>query len=174
MLFRPLAPRHSVHPIPPRWRDRNLWACRASDRSRLVEEEVVDAKSENGLAVVMGVRVSAREVAVNRGLARSTVGEYWGSAKEASLSWPLVVVDDARLENLLFPRLPRVPATERPLSEWNLVDKVLRGKDFNGGCCCARRTALHIQTESGTARSTPACQRGAVCRGVDAAEAAGW
>ena len=72
---------------------------------------------------------SAREVARSCSLARSTVREYERRAAEAGLRWPLPSVDDAVLEGLLFPPPPaEVASVERPLPDWDQVDKELRRK----------------------------------------------
>ena len=71
---------------------------------------------------------SAREVALSCGLARSTIGEYERRAVDAGLSWPLPDADDATLEARLFPPPPTLPMEERPLPDWDRVDKELRRK----------------------------------------------
>jgi len=68
---------------------------------------------------------SVREVARSCNLARSTVNEYLRRAEEAGLSWPLPDLDDAALEARLFPPKP-IPAGQRPLPDWDYVDKELR------------------------------------------------
>jgi len=80
------------------------------------------------LRLLWGQGRSAREVAVSCGLARSTVKEYERRAREASLSWPLPDVDDAALERRLFPPPPDVDPDERPVPDWDAVDRALRVK----------------------------------------------
>ena len=47
---------------------------------------------------------SARQIAKSCNIARSTVKEYLDRAQKAELIWPLPAeMDDATLENLLFP-----------------------------------------------------------------------
>lgn len=80
------------------------------------------------LRLLWGQGRSAREVATSCGLARSTVREYERRALEADLSWPLPDVDDATLEKMLFPPPPDVGPDDRPVPDWNEVDKALRKK----------------------------------------------
>ena len=80
------------------------------------------------LRLLWGQGRSAREVARSCSLARSTVKEYERRAIEAGLEWPLPGVDDAALEGLLFPPPAEVGPVERPLPNWDRVDKELRRK----------------------------------------------
>jgi transposase len=81
------------------------------------------------LRLLWDQRRSAREAARSCGLARSTVKEYERRALEAGLSWPLPSVDDAALEGLLFPPpSAEVTPLERPLPDWDWVDRELRRK----------------------------------------------
>lgn len=80
------------------------------------------------LRLLWDQRRSARDVAKSCSLARSTVREYERRAKEAGLSWPLPEVDDGTLEALLFPPPPSIAPDDRPLPDWNAVDKALRQK----------------------------------------------
>lgn len=80
------------------------------------------------LRLLWDQRRSAREVARSCGLARSTVKEYERRALDAGLAWPLPEVDDGALENLLFPAPPDLAPHERPLPDWDRVDKELRRK----------------------------------------------
>jgi transposase len=80
------------------------------------------------LRLLWDARRSAREVARSCGLARSTVKEYERRALAAGLSWPLPEVDDGVLEGLLFPPPPALTAAERPLPDWDRVDRELRRK----------------------------------------------
>lgn len=75
------------------------------------------------LRLLWGQGRSAREVALSCGLARSTVKEYERRARAASLSWPLPDVDDAALKRRLFPPQPDVDPDERPLPDWDAVDR---------------------------------------------------
>jgi hypothetical protein len=67
-------------------------------------KEVLRLKFENHLSV--------RQIAESCGIGKSTVQEYFDRAQKADLTWPLAPeMDDAALENLLFPphslRLPQ-------------------------------------------------------------------
>jgi transposase len=62
-------------------------------------------------------------------VARSTVAEYLRRARAAGLSWPLPEeLDEAALERKLFPALPYIPASERPLPNWAELHQELRHK----------------------------------------------
>ena len=80
------------------------------------------------LRLLWGQGRSAREVAKSCGLARSTVREYERRALDADLSWPLPDVDDGTLETRLFPPPPDVASDDRPVPDWDKVDKALRKK----------------------------------------------
>jgi transposase len=68
-----------------------------------------------------------RAVARSCGIARSTVAEYLRRAGEAGLGWPLPEdLDEGRLEALLFPPPPAVPAQERPQPDWQRLHLELK------------------------------------------------
>jgi transposase len=57
---------------------------------------------------------SARQIAKSCNIARSTVKEYVHRAEQAKLTWPLSPeMDDATLENQLFPPAPLIPSEKR-------------------------------------------------------------
>ncbi len=59
---------------------------------------------------------SARQIAKSCGVARSTVKEYLERAEKAGLRWPLSAdLDDAALENLLFPQIQPIPPERRQM-----------------------------------------------------------
>ena len=73
--------------------------------------------------------ISNRQIAKSCNIARSTVAEYLFRFKQAALNWPLPQeVDDNQLEQLLYPRLPAVPADQRPLPDWTYIHQQLRHK----------------------------------------------
>ena len=52
-------------------------------------------------------------------LSQGSVCDYLSRARRAGLSWPLPdMLDDARLEALLFPPPPDVPRGQRPVPDW--------------------------------------------------------
>lgn len=84
-------------------------------------KEVLRLKWERGL--------SNRQVAVACGISRPTVREYLRRAAEAGLSWPLPEdLGESRLEQLLFPPPPDLPAQIRGMPDWLRVQEELRGK----------------------------------------------
>jgi transposase len=69
-------------------------------------KEVLRLKWERGL--------SNRQIAAACGVSRPTVSEYLRRTVEAGLSWPLPAdLDEAHLEQLLFPPPPDLPAQAR-------------------------------------------------------------
>jgi len=70
---------------------------------------------------------SIHEVARSCGLARSSVKRYLRRAERAGLSWPLPEeLDDAALEARLFPPQARSHGVERPLPDWDAIDRELK------------------------------------------------
>jgi transposase len=75
----------------------------------------------------LGRRLSQRAVADSVGLSLGAVNGYLGRARRAGLGWPLPDdLDDERLERLLFPPPPDVPAERRPVPDWAAVHRELR------------------------------------------------
>ncbi|MCL6579786.1 MAG: IS21 family transposase [Candidatus Bathyarchaeota archaeon] len=76
-----------------------------------------------------GCGLSARQIARSLKIARSTVAEYVRRATAAALSWPLPEgLDETAIEQLLFPALSLIPASQRPLPDWVEVHQELRRK----------------------------------------------
>jgi len=76
-----------------------------------------------------GCGLSARQIARSLKIARSSVAEYLRRATAAGLSWPLPEeLDETAIELLLFPPLPLIPASQRPLPDWVEVHEELRRK----------------------------------------------
>jgi hypothetical protein len=81
-------------------------------------KEVLRLKWANGL--------SNRRIAAACGIGRPTVSEYLRRATEAGLAWPLPPdLDDARLERLLFPPPPALPADARGVPDWASIRQEL-------------------------------------------------
>jgi len=73
--------------------------------------------------------MSNRKIATSSGIGRPTVSEYLRRATEAGLRWPLPAdLDDARLERLLFPPPPDLPAQERGIPDWAHIHGELKHK----------------------------------------------
>jgi transposase len=84
-------------------------------------KEVLRLKWERGL--------SHRQIAAACGVSRPTVSEYLGRLAEAGLSWPLPEdLGEARLEQLLFPPPPDLPAEVRGIPDWHQIHEELKGK----------------------------------------------
>ena len=81
------------------------------------------------LRLKWGNGMSNRRIAASSGIGRPTVSEYLRRAEEAGLSWPLPDdLDDARLERLLFPPAPDLPAQERGIPDWAHIHGELKHK----------------------------------------------
>jgi transposase len=79
------------------------------------------------LAWEVGLR--QRQIAGSLSISPTTVGEYLRRASAGGLSWPLAgELDDAQLEALLFPSLPKEIADKRPLPDWAEVHQELKRK----------------------------------------------
>ena len=73
--------------------------------------------------------ISNRKIAESCNIARSTVAEYLFRFQQAALSWPLPQeLDDNQLEQLLYPKLPSVPADQRQAPDWSDIHQQLRHK----------------------------------------------
>ncbi len=74
----------------------------------------------------LGQRVIARSLTMSH----ATVGDYLKRATHAGLSWPLPAeLDEARLEQLLFPPLVTIPTDQRPLPDWaHIHQRSLEGR----------------------------------------------
>ena len=70
---------------------------------------------------------SRREIAASLGVGRTTAGEYLVRAERAGLSWPLPGdLDDAALEQGLFPVAQGGPGAARLPPDWPAVHRELR------------------------------------------------
>ena len=73
--------------------------------------------------------LSNRQIARTCGIARPTVGEYLRRAAEAGLAWPLPSgLDEAALEQQLFPPPPSLPAQARGVPDFSVVHQERRRK----------------------------------------------
>ena len=74
--------------------------------------------------------LSNRKIATSSGIGRPTVSEYLlRRATKAGLTWPLPAdLDDSRLERLLFPPPPDLPAQERGIPDWAHIHGELKHK----------------------------------------------
>ena len=75
----------------------------------------------------LGHGLPQRAVGRSLGLSQAAVSHYLGRARRAGLRWPLPEgLEDDRLEALLFPPMPDVPAEQRPMPDWAWVHRELR------------------------------------------------
>ena len=73
--------------------------------------------------------LSHRRIARCCHISRPSVTEYLTRFEEAGLSWPAAAgLDDAALEQKLYPPAPTLPATERTVPDWPYVHRELRRK----------------------------------------------
>ena len=92
-------------------------------------ERLTMRKTKEVFRLKFDCRLSNRKIAESCLIARSTVAEYLSRFQQAALSWPLPeAMDDARLEELLFPSTPLASDIERPLPDWLYIHNELRRK----------------------------------------------
>ena len=71
--------------------------------------------------------LSNRKIAASCGIGRPTVSEYLRRAESADLRWPLPDdMDESRLERLLFPPPPDLPAQQRGIPDWAIIHGELK------------------------------------------------
>jgi transposase len=86
-------------------------------------------KIKEVLRLKWGQGLSNRQIAKACGIARPTVAEYLRRVAEAGLSWPLPAnLDEATLEQQLFPPPPSLPAQARGVPDWSRVHQELKRK----------------------------------------------
>jgi transposase len=74
-------------------------------------------------------QMSNRQIAKSCSLSHSTVRDYLDRARLAGLSWPLdPVLDNATLENMLFPEKALPPSSERKMPSMDYLFKELKRK----------------------------------------------
>jgi transposase len=84
-------------------------------------KEILRLCWENGL--------SARQAAGSCGVGRTTIKEYLDRAERAGLSWPLPAdLDEASLENVLFPSTIPLDASKRNMPPFDYMNKELKRK----------------------------------------------
>lgn len=72
---------------------------------------------------------SIRQIAKSGDIARSTVKEYLERAQKSGLTWPLPPnLDDAALENLLFPLIPPIPPERRQMPPMDYIHRERKRK----------------------------------------------
>jgi len=75
------------------------------------------------------IGLSERQIAKSCGISRSTVKDYLGRAQRAGLSWPLCPdLDDAQLENLLFPLSQTITPENRGMPPMDSLYQELKKK----------------------------------------------
>ena len=81
------------------------------------------------LRLGFGEKLSRRQVAIATAMPQSTVGDCLTRAREAGIGWPVADgMDDAELERRLYHRAALPAPSQRPLPDWNEVDRELRRK----------------------------------------------
>jgi transposase len=81
------------------------------------------------LRICWGNGLSARQAATSCGVGRTTIKEYLDRAQQAGLSWPLPEdLDDAALENRLFPSSIPLDAERRNMPSFDYLRKELTRK----------------------------------------------
>ncbi len=84
-------------------------------------------KIRDVLRLRLGHGLPQRAIGQSLRLGQATVNDYLRRARLADLAWPLPAdMDDIRLEALLFPPIPDVPADQRPVPDWAVVHQEMR------------------------------------------------
>jgi len=84
-------------------------------------KEVLRLKFENNC--------SLRQIAKSCNIGRSTVADYLAQTQLAGLTWPLPPdLDDAELENMLFPSMPKDAESQRQMPSMEYLHEELRKK----------------------------------------------
>ena len=79
------------------------------------------------LRLRLGHGLPQRVIAQSLRLSQGAISGYLSRARLSGLAWPLPDdLDDERLEALLYPRPPDVPANQRPAPDWGTVHRELR------------------------------------------------
>src|SRR6516165_2981044 len=132
----PLIPRESCHPT------RGLGATYDAGRTHRYPASFSTQREEQMPAQRLAMRqvrevlrlkwaigLSERKIAHGLGISRPTVAEYVRRAQAVGLSWPLpTLLDEAALEQLLFPALPPRQAAPHPIPDWSTVHQELKRK----------------------------------------------
>ncbi len=72
---------------------------------------------------------SARQIAKSCSIARSIIKEYLDRAQKAGLNWPLPAdLDDATLENILFPQIFHIPQEKRQMPPMDYLHRERKKK----------------------------------------------
>ena len=72
---------------------------------------------------------SKKRIAMSCNISRSTVRDYLRRAKAAGLSWPIdPELDDATIEDLLFPSRPHIPSSQRQMPPMEYLFQELKKK----------------------------------------------
>ena len=92
-------------------------------------ERLTMRKTKEVFRLKFDCQLSNRKIAKSCLIARSTVAEYLFRFQQAALSWPLPeTMDDAELEERLFPATSSIPPAERSLPDWLYIHNELRRK----------------------------------------------
>ena len=89
---------------------------------------------------------SRRQIATSLGVGRTTAGEYLQRAERADLSWPLPAdLDDATLEQRLFPAAQTGPGPVRFVPDWSAIHRELRRAGVTLALLWEEYRAVHVQ-----------------------------
>lgn len=90
-------------------------------------ERVSMRKIREVLRLKLSHQLPQRAIGQSLRLSQGAISDYLGRARRAGLRWPLPDdLDDMRLEALLFPPKPDVPADQRPVPDWSAVHREMR------------------------------------------------
>ncbi|MDX1914040.1 MAG: IS21 family transposase [Methylophilus sp.] len=86
-------------------------------------------KIRDVLRFALESKMSDRMIEQAVGISRKAVADYLLRARNANLSWPLPVeLDDATLEEQLFPSIQKTMTSRKPIPNWYMVNQELKTK----------------------------------------------
>lgn len=92
-------------------------------------ERITMRKIREVLRLKFECKLSNRKIATSTSIARSTVSDYIERMNAAGLHWPLPDdMDDAQLEQILFPQVPHPQKAQRPPLDFSKIHKELKRK----------------------------------------------
>ena len=87
-------------------------------------------KIRDVLRFALESKMSERMIEQAVGISRKAVADYLLRARNAKLSWPLPLeLDDATLEEQLFPSTQKKMTSRKPIPNWYMVNQELKTVD---------------------------------------------
>ena len=103
----------------------------------MAQERLTVRKIKEILRLKYEAELSNRAIAGACKVSNSTVGDYIRRAKATGISWPVGEVDEQELYEKLFPEKKKKESPERPMPNWEEVQKEIRQKGGNAAIIVA-------------------------------------